>query len=366
MIGSPTPTHLAWDTDPNAFTALTGLEATPENNPWGPNDPCNQGQPGNFFATPCSLERNLPVPIHAKRVQITGASLSFPLNALTSMFVDSSSPLFYLYTTIRAEFAYTRNELLREQFAGGSQSLVNIQRFMTLPLHQAGISEGILFDPRYLPGGASAGEGNCTDQMGVRGCREGHHSSRDKWAFVLGIDHIQWIRWLNKSNSFIFSGQYFHTHINNLKRYKKGVPVGRENDTHSIGVTRRSAGPTGPGEEELENRIGGPGNRTQPCLTQDGSNLPPCDFTRLLFQQATSQVFTLAISTQYVAGNVRPRFVVFYDMTGAYLLQPGLDWVFWDPFRLSIRYNFIDGRYTGIGFFKFKDSIWFELQYLLY
>ena len=368
-IGSPTPMHLAYDTLPDAFTALTGLAATPENNPWGPNDPCHRGGPSGLFAgTPCTVERNLPVPIHAKRVQITGGSLSFPLNALTSMFVDSSSPLFYLYTTIRAEFTYTRNNLLREQYAGGSESLTNMQRFMTRPLHHAGVTSHLLYDPRYLADGLSAGEGNCDDHMGwgangIRGCRSGHHSSRDQWAFVLGIDHIQWIRFLNKSNSFVFSGQYFHRHTNNVKRYKKGVPVGRDNDTHSIGVTTRSAAPTG---GEASDRVGGIGNRTAACANADGSSAPPCDFKRLLQLQSTSQMFTLAITTSYNAGNVRPRFVVFYDMAGAYLLQPGLDWWFYDPFRLSIRYNFIDGKYTGIGFFKFKDSIWFELQYLLY
>ena len=83
-------------------------------------------------------------------------------------------------------------------------------------------------------------------------------------------------------------------------------------------------------------------------------------------QQATSQLFTLAVTTSYLAGNVRPRFVAFYDMAGSYLFQPGLDWVFADPFRLSVRYNYIGGKYTGIGFFKFKDHIFFELQYLLY
>ena len=201
-------------------------------------------QSGLFAGTPCTVERNLPVPIHAKRVQITGGSLSFPLNALTSMFVDSSSPLFYLYTTIRAEFTYTRNNLLREQYGGGSESLTNMQRFMTRPLHHAGVTSHLLYDPRYLADGLSAGEGNCDDHMGwgangIRGCRSGHHSSRDQWAFVLGIDHIQWIRFLNKSNSFVFSGQYFHRHTNNVKRYKKGIPVGRDNDTHSIGVTNR-------------------------------------------------------------------------------------------------------------------------------
>ena len=368
-IGSPTPVHLAYDTLPDAFTSLTGMAATPENNPWGPNDPCHRGGPGGVFAgVPCAVERTLPVPIHAKRVQITGGSLSFPLNALTSMFVDSSSPLFYLYTTIRAEFTYTRNNLLREQFGGGSNTVTQLQRFMTRPLHHAGVTSHLMYDPRYLADGVSAGEGNCDDHMGwgangIRGCRSGHHSSRDQWAFVLGVDHYQWIRFLNKSNSFVFSGQYFHRHTNNVKRYKKGVPVGRDNDSHTIGVTNRSAAPTG---GEASDRVGGIGNRTAECLTADGSNLPPCDFKRLVQLQSVAQMFTLAVTTSYNAGNVRPRFVVFYDMAGAYLLQPGIDWWFWDPFRLSIRYNFIDGKYTGIGFFKFKDSVWFELQYLLY
>ena len=43
-----------------------------------------------------------------------------------------------------------------------------------------------------------------------------------------------------------------------------------------------------------------------------------------------------------------------------------MDWIFHRSFRLSVRYNYLDGRYTGIGFFKTKDNIWVELQYLLY
>jgi hypothetical protein len=31
-----------------------------------------------------------------------------------------------------------------------------------------------------------------------------------------------------------------------------------------------------------------------------------------------------------------------------------------------MRYNWIDGRYTGLGFFKTRDNVWVELQYLLY
>ena len=81
--------------------------------------------------------------------------------------------------------------------------------------------------------------------------------------------------------------------------------------------------------------------------------------------QAT-EIVTLSISTQYLAGNLRPSVNFFYDWAGAYLFQPGIDWTFWDPLRVSVRYSFIDGRYSGIGLFKTKDNAWIELQYLLY
>jgi len=75
---------------------------------------------------------------------------------------------------------------------------------------------------------------------------------------------------------------------------------------------------------------------------------------------------TLAVSTPYMGGNLVPNMAFIYDFGGAWLVQPGVNWTFWDPWRMQIRYNWIDGRYTGVGFFKTKDSIWLELQYLLY
>jgi hypothetical protein len=79
-----------------------------------------------------------------------------------------------------------------------------------------------------------------------------------------------------------------------------------------------------------------------------------------------SFINTLAISTTYMGGNLTPRLAFVYDWSGSWFLQPGVDWTFWDPFRASVRYNWIDGNYGGIGAFKTKDSVWLELQYLLY
>ena len=76
---------------------------------------------------------------------------------------------------------------------------------------------------------------------------------------------------------------------------------------------------------------------------------------------------TLSVSTTYLGGNLAPALVFIYDWNGAWLVQPGFDWKFWDPFAMSIRYNWIDGNYGGaVGAFKTKDSVWLEFQYQLY
>ena len=193
--------------------------------------------------------------------------------------------------------------------------------------------------------------------------------NRDMWAFNIGLDHNQWIRWLNATNSFVFSAQLFWTHImNNRRTYDRGdVEPGLLNDIFTTGVPVTAASPIGPGrtDPKLLNRPGGQGSRTNFCIPS-GKKDPPCSFKRTAPQGNDSQIFTLAVSTTYMGGNLSPRFVFFYDWAGSYLMQPGLNWTFWDPFRMQLRYNYIDGKYSGIGFFKNKDSFWIELQYLLY
>src|SRR5262245_45843439 len=140
---------------PSLFTALTGKAAIPANNPWGTLDRTVNnagliGGPGAFAGNfgagvPSAVERNVWVPIREKRIQITGASLSFPVNALTGMFVGSDNPLYYLYTTFRGEFAYMRNVGFRSPIHDSSvtygsengASSPRFERFLTLLLLQA-------------------------------------------------------------------------------------------------------------------------------------------------------------------------------------------------------------------------------------
>jgi hypothetical protein len=280
------------------------------------------------------------------------------------MFVGSDNPLYYIYTTLRAEFAYTQNLPVTQAFHDLSAG-PRIQGYLTptvlasgIPLDQIPLAGALGFAPEFAPGGIYAREA---------GSRAGATNVRDAYAWVIGLDHNQWIRFLNPTNSVTFSGQFFWNRIlGGDKRFKPGVAAGLSNDVDAIPVRPRTSGPnpSNPG------RLGGPGNRAQNCLrrTPDGgtTTVAPCDFRGLLGLGKESQVFTLAVSTPYMGGNLTPSLAFIYDFSGSWLIQPGVNWTFWEPFRMQVRYNFIDGKYTGVGFFKTRDSIWLELQYLLY
>jgi hypothetical protein len=346
---SPTPAHLLWDLAGLSIPALI-----PTANPWGANDPTvgvrGPGTPGGFAAgVPAAVERNIRSFVNAKRVQITGASLSFPLNALADLFVGPDHPLHYAYTTIRSEAAYFRDMPVSRGFHDLNAGAA-IARFLA-PV--------VLLNPAFGPEGPFSSEA---------GSRMGAVKARDAYAWSIGIDHNQWLLWLNASNSFTISAQQFwfrNLGVNNT--FKAGVPPGLLNDADMISVAPRPAAPTGPNPTPKQAaRPGGGGTRNlTPCYVVPGGSAP-CAFKAFLGLPAETQITTLNIGTQYRSGDLRPSVTFFYDWAGAWLIQPGIDWIFYDPFRLSVRYNYLDGRYAGIGLFKTRDNIWVELQYLLY
>jgi hypothetical protein len=194
--------------------------------------------------------------------------------------------------------------------------------------------------------------------------------ARDAYAWNIGIDHNQWIRWLNPTTTFTLSAQQFWFRslgINN--HFKQGIAPGLLNDADMVPVRPRTAAPTGPNPSSKEAaRPGGIGVRTSPCYV-DPERTAPCVYRGFFGTPRGTQITTLAITTKYFAGNLEPSVTIFYDWVGAWLVQPGVNWLFHDPFRLSIRYNWLDGRYAvdgGIGLFKTRDNIWVELQWELY
>src|SRR5439155_15977000 len=168
-------------------------------NPWGVEDPVAARVISSGFApslfgrggvgTVAGGERDVRSTLNFQQIQVTGASLSFPVNALTGMFVGSDNPLYYIYTTFRSEIAFFNNvpHTLSYTHLDGNTA---IDRFLGGALGVAGGA--------FKPGGALA------DQAGRRTV---HTIKRDYLAWNIGLDHNQWIRWLNPVNSFTIPAQ---------------------------------------------------------------------------------------------------------------------------------------------------------------
>jgi hypothetical protein len=137
---------------------------------------------------------------------------------------------------------------------------------------------------------------------------------------VLGFDHNQWIRTLNPNATFFFTTQFFYSNIQGSMR---GIKI--------------------------------------PLQYHSGRFL---DVDRESFLQ------TFAVNTLYSAAyffqlaQVQPTVAAFYDWEGAWLFQPSLQFIR-DPFRFTIEYTNIWGRFTSIGVLKDKDNLAFRVDYLL-
>ncbi len=363
-IISPTTDHLRWDlglpTDSfgrpwaDNVVEAPGIGRVNTANPWGPNDPLAArmiSSGANPFGrggvgTIAGAERNIRSTLNFERYQVTGASLSFPVNALTGMFVGSDNPLYYIYTTFRSEIAFFNNHPTMRSYAHGDGTTA-FSRFLGTDLPGTIVRPDGTPDtatPVFRPGGPLA------HQAGRRTTRI---AKRDWLVWNIGLDHNQWIRWLNPTNSFLISAQLFWAHRNGMdNNYDPDRPPSVLNDRDIIAARqRRFTKPvTNPAAANLCS--GGSGSR-RGCSAWD---FPSQEW-----------LTTLAISTPYLSGNLVPRFTFFYDWSGSYLVQPGLDWTFWEPFRFQFRYNYIEGRgRRGLGGANRKDNVWFELQYLLY
>jgi hypothetical protein len=149
-----------------------------------------------------------------------------------------------------------------------------------------------------------------------------------QWAF--GLDHTQWFRSLNPANTFFLSAQHFHRSIQG-----------------SVGGLRIPL--------SLTKHNGGNKNR----------------FANLY---RNAHYSTFIANTLYNASfffglaQVMPQFVVIYDWSGSWLIQPQLTFIN-DPWRFRIEYNYIEGRFdgpTGVGLTKDWDNIAFRIDYLLF
>ncbi|MEW6443741.1 MAG: DUF1302 family protein, partial [bacterium] len=134
--------------------------------------------------------------------------------------------------------------------------------------------------------------------------------------YMLGFDKQIWIRPLNKVNTFFISGQYFGQYI-----------------------------------PEYDDRMAIPA-LVYPSLKK---YVPVSEF---------EHVFTALINTMYMKGNLQPQVACAYDLKGAILLQPSVNFVY-EPFRFMVQYSTIMGSFANFGLFRDRDQVAVALTYLL-
>jgi hypothetical protein len=145
---------------------------------------------------------------------------------------------------------------------------------------------------------------------------QGDKAEKNILRFMLGLDKNLWLRKLNKLQTFFISLQYFGQDILNYDdRIKVSVPIYPDASDY-------------PGVREIES------------------------------------VVTMLVNTSYMSGRLTPQMVLAYDVRGAWLVMPSLNYIF-EPFRFMIQYSAVAGSFTNFGFFRDRDQITFIFSYLL-
>jgi hypothetical protein len=144
---------------------------------------------------------------------------------------------------------------------------------------------------------------------------------------VLGLDHNQWIRSLNSQQTFFISGQFFYT---NIQGSMAGIKVPLVASAHN----RRTL-----------NRF----------IDVDRENFLNTLIINTLYP---------GVNLYFLTPQLQPQLTFNYEWEGAWLIQPQLTFIR-DPWRFRVEYNWLDGRFIGLGFLQDKDNLAFRIDYLL-
>jgi len=153
------------------------------------------------------------------------------------------------------------------------------------------------------------------------GPQEGTYPDAGILRWVLGLDNNIWIRFLNHKNTFLVSAQVYGQHIlhNWSETYRLALPI---------------YGKTDP--------------------------LSPDYYVKLHKNEYQA---TLMINTYYMDGDLVPQIALAADYRNAWYLEPSIKYRYGN-FELLLKYQFIDGNFTGIGIFRDRDQALMRITYL--
>ena len=280
-----------------------------------------QGNPNTGLFFPLGIQQGRAAGYLAQAIQ------SVPTTQITGASITTSVPAEYVRylglsgePVLRSELAYFANEA----------------RFTQSQLDPFVYALG-----NCTSGGHLTGTGYCTN-----GKRTG-----DSWNYALGIDHNQFIRWLNPGQSVFFSAQFFYKHLNGAAK-RKPIPA---------------LGPYVPGQPHVFD------GEVLPVpafnISPDWRGIPSSAADSIFIHQPVDQYLnTLLIATSYFSGQVAPALGVFYDWGGAVVAQPQVTLVR-DPFRFTISYSYLYATTlkggSGISLLRDRDNVLFQLEYVI-
>jgi len=277
------------------------------------------------------------------RVQISGASMTFPVTSL--------------YSIVRSEVAYFRGEPMNRQGKGNSFDTFDsgdgvgtpgTRRLRAFNNTEGGLNPFVY--PRFLA-------------LGRTGPLWGTVLQRDTFNMSVGLDINRFIRQLNPTQTFFISTQFFYKHVFNAPD-DLILPVPFRN----LPVDPRLPLIGNPGADgNVLPGIGGCGAKV-PGAPKIGGSRPgtrACNLQPRLFPQKSDRYLqTLLITTSYSGGRIVPFLGMFYDWVGGVVVQPGVTLVR-DPFRFTMDYTSVTSvAAQQFGTVRDRDNIRFQVEYV--
>ncbi len=167
--------------------------------------------------------------------------------------------------------------------------------------------------------------------------------------FVIGIDHNQYFRWLNPNASFFISTQFFYKHLLDAAARRRFMPERFTPESYPYLLK----GEVLPVPDYVVDGIISVGQPLEPVFVKN----PTDQFLQ-----------TLLVTTNYYSGQIVPYAALFYDWEGAWVFQPGINFIR-DPFRFSIDYSFLTAETlkggSGVSLLRDRDNVYFRVEYVI-
>jgi hypothetical protein len=148
--------------------------------------------------------------------------------------------------------------------------------------------------------------------------------TRDVLRWVIGVDRNIWLRWLNPTNTFFFSAQYFQTDIFDFSRQI-----------------------TNPVVSEVQFPAAGP------------------PISQLVPRKNDEITLTYLVSTLYRHGTIMPALFGAYDARGVHAVVPALTYQFGTHVQFTLKYAIITGTFANLGIFRDRNQLLLRAQYNL-